>query len=91
MSPSSCVEQEQAAQSQRKLVHIRALTLKEEERRWEESKDKETCLNGQEEEELILDSHVVVRYHKGPVLIGKPIRVSVNLRGNFTAEFVVIR
>ncbi|XP_034544306.1 transmembrane protein 132A [Notolabrus celidotus] len=90
LTAAGCVE-ERAAQSQRKLVHIRALTLKEEERERGRTKEEETCLNGQEEEELNLDSHVVIRYHRGPVLIGQPIRVSVNLRGNFTAEFVVIR
>ncbi|XP_074521462.1 transmembrane protein 132C [Halichoeres trimaculatus] len=90
LTADGCVE-ERAAHSQRKLVHIRALTLNEEERVGGRTKDRETCLNSQDEEELNLDSHVVVRYNRGPVLIGQPIRASVNLRGNFTAEFVVIR
>lgn len=91
--PSRCVE-DRAAPSPRQLFHIRAVTLKEkEEKEREESrtKEEETCLNGQEEEELSLDSHVVIRYHRGLVQIGQPIRVSVNLRANFSAEFVIIR
>ncbi|KAI4832836.1 hypothetical protein KUCAC02_015780 [Chaenocephalus aceratus] len=86
-----CVEDR--AESQRQLFHIKTVTLKEEEEEREQTstKEEETCLNGKEEEELSLDPHVMIRYHKGPVLIGQPIRVSVNLRTNFSSEFAVIR
>lgn len=79
--------------SQRQLFHIKAVTLKEEEKERERSRteEEEICLNGQEVEELSLDTHVVIRYHRSLVLIGQPVRVSVNLRANFSAEFVVIR
>ncbi|XP_056228848.1 transmembrane protein 132C [Seriola aureovittata] len=88
---AGCVE-DRAAQSQRQLFHIKAVTLREEEERdGGRTKEEDSCLNGQEGEELGLDSHVVIRYHRGPVLIGQPIRVSVSLRANFSAEFVVIR
>ncbi|XP_074484793.1 transmembrane protein 132C [Sebastes fasciatus] len=94
LTPPGCVE-DKAAQSQRQFVHIKAVTLKEEEeneeREQSRTKEEETCLNGQQEEELSLDPHVMIRYHMGPVLIGQPIRVSVNLRANFSAEFVIIR
>ncbi|XP_040892669.1 transmembrane protein 132C [Toxotes jaculatrix] len=93
LTPPECVE-DRAAQSQRQLFYIKAVALrdeKEKERGKSRTKEEEVCLNGQEEEELHLDSHVVIRYHRGPVLIGQPVRVSVNLRGNFSAEFVVIR
>ncbi|XP_068448143.1 transmembrane protein 132C [Clinocottus analis] len=90
-TPAGCVE-DRAAQSQRQLYHIKAVTLKEEERERSRTKEEEeTCLNGQEEEELSLDPHVMIRYHRGPVLIGQPIRVSLNLRANFSGELVVIR
>ena len=84
---------EDRAESQRQLFHIKTVTLKEEEEEREQTstKEEETCLNGKEEEELSLDPHVMIRYHRGPVLIGQPIRVSVNLRTNFSAEFAVIR
>ncbi|XP_042252333.1 transmembrane protein 132D [Thunnus maccoyii] len=93
--PSRCME-DRVAQSQRQLFHIKAVTLRdveEEEKEKEQSrtKEEEACLNEQEEEEFSLDPHVLIRYHRGPVLIGQPIRVSVNLRANFSAEFVVIR
>ncbi|KAK2815530.1 hypothetical protein Q5P01_025997 [Channa striata] len=95
LTPSGCVE-DRAAQSQGQLFYIKAVALREDQ---EEEKEKEQsrtdeeddCSNGQEEEELDLDSHVTIRYHRGPVITGQPIRVSVNLRANFSAEFVVIR
>ncbi|KAJ0050865.1 hypothetical protein NL108_009234, partial [Boleophthalmus pectinirostris] len=57
----------------------------------DQTKEERSCLNGLREEELNLDSHVVIGYHRGPALIGQPIRVSVNLRANFSQEFVIIR
>ncbi|XP_072239817.1 transmembrane protein 132C [Leuresthes tenuis] len=93
LTQERCVE-ESVAQSQRQLFIIKALTLKEEKEDKGSKKDgteKEDCLSGQQEEVLSVDSHVVIRYHRGPVLIGQPIRVSVNLRANFSADFVVIR
>ncbi|XP_029304747.1 transmembrane protein 132D [Cottoperca gobio] len=92
LTPPRCVE-DRPAESHRQLFHIRAVTLKEKEGEREQSRTnkEETCFNGQEEEELSLDPHVMIRYHRGPVLIGQPIRVSVNLRANFSAEFVAIR
>lgn len=91
-SPPRCREDGAAASPQR-LVQIKGVTLKEKEekeRKGSRTKEEETCSNGREEE-LSLDSHVVIRYHRGLVLIGQPIRVSVNLRNNFSAEFVIIR
>ncbi|XP_041840217.1 transmembrane protein 132D [Melanotaenia boesemani] len=83
------------AQSQSQLFYIRAVTVKEQKTRNQgqdqDRTEKENCLNGQQEDELIVDSHVVIRYHRGPVLIGQPIRVSINLRANFSADFVIIR
>ncbi|KAM3622832.1 uncharacterized protein V6R79_003715 [Siganus canaliculatus] len=93
LTPHGCVE-DRAAPSQRQLFHIKAVTLRkaeQKERGESRSTDRGACLNGQEEEELSLDSHVVICYHRGPVQIGQPIKVSVNLRANFSAEFVVIR
>lgn len=86
-------EDDKTAQSQSQLFFLKALTLKEDEKdlKPNRTKEEETCLNGPQEEELNLDSHVTVRFHKGPVLIGRPIRVSVNLRANFSADFVIIR
>ncbi|XP_019216032.1 transmembrane protein 132B isoform X3 [Oreochromis niloticus] len=88
-----CVE-DRDVKSQRQLFYIKAVTLKEaEDKRKEQSntKQNESCTSGQEEEELNLDSHVVIRYHRGPVLIGQPIRVSVNLRANISGHFAAIR
>ncbi|XP_070841009.1 transmembrane protein 132D [Chaetodon trifascialis] len=90
-TPQGCVE-DKVAQYQRQLFHIKAVTLKKEKEREESrTKEEETCLNGQDDEELSLDSHVMIRYHRGLVLIGQSVRVSVNLRTNFSSEVVVIR
>ncbi|XP_029364014.1 transmembrane protein 132A [Echeneis naucrates] len=88
---TGCVE-ERVAQSQRQLFHIKAVTLREEDGRERGAIKDEACMTGQEEEEeLAIGSHVVIHYHQGPVLIGQPIRVSVSLRANCSAESVVIR
>lgn len=92
LAPSRCV-QDKLPQSQRELFYIGSVTLREYSKRKEANGTKEEigCCNGQEEEELRLDSNVLIRYCRGPVQAGQPIRVSVNLRANFSAEFVVIR
>nr|CAG6019198.1 unnamed protein product [Menidia menidia] len=85
-------EEESVAQSQRQMYHIRAVALPEQtEVKGHPQEGSEGCLGGQQAEELSVDSHVTVRYHRGPVLIGQPVRMSVSLRGNFSADFVVIR
>ncbi|KAM8841763.1 transmembrane protein 132C [Synchiropus picturatus] len=95
LSHSGCVEGRQ--QSQRQLLSFKSVTLKKEEEHrpkrgpnW--SEDDEACLSGeQEDEEISLDPHVLIRYQKGPALIGQPLRVSVKLRSNFSSGFAVIR
>ncbi|XP_028315976.1 transmembrane protein 132C [Gouania willdenowi] len=75
------------ASSQKQLLYLRAVMVQQNRR----SQEKEVCLREQEGEELWLDSNVLIRYHRGPVLIGQPIRVSVSLRSNLTAQLAVIR
>lgn len=99
MSPvylSSCLE-ERPAESQRELFYIRAVTLKEKEEEGMEMETAaggggdETCLEGPQVTELPLDPHVSIRYQRGVALIGQPVRVSLSLRSNFSADFVVVR
>nr|XP_046183462.1 transmembrane protein 132A-like isoform X2 [Oncorhynchus gorbuscha] len=92
LAPPRCVE-DKLPQSQRQLIYIGAVTLREYNKGKEANRTKEEidCCNGQEEEELRLDSNVLIRYRRGPVRTGQPIGISVNLRANFSAEFVVIR
>lgn len=85
-----CVE-DRTAPSQQQLIHIKAVMLKESEMEGKESRSKESCLNGREVEELGLDTNVLVRYHRGLVLTGQPLMVSVNLRANISAEVAIIR
>eukprot|EP00066_Takifugu_rubripes_P021524 XP_011610790.1 PREDICTED: transmembrane protein 132C-like [Takifugu rubripes] len=90
LEPQGCVE-DRTAPSQQQLIHIKAVMLKESEMEGKESRSKETCLNGREVEELGLDTNVLIRYHRGLVLTGQPLMVSVNLRANLSAEVVIIR
>lgn len=83
--------EDRTAPTQQQLIHIKALVLEESEMGRKESRSKETCLNGQEVDELSLDTSVLIRYHKGLVLTGQPVMVSVNLRGNLSAKLVIIR
>ncbi|XP_034044575.1 transmembrane protein 132C [Thalassophryne amazonica] len=86
-----CAE-DRISQSQQQLFYIKAVSLRDQKNNQQNgTKEEEFCLNGQKEEELNLDSHVLICYHRGPVLIGQPIRVSVNVRANFSAELVVVR
>lgn len=85
-----CVE-DRTAPTQQQLIHIKAVMLKESEMGRQESRSKETCLNGHEVDELSLDANVLIRYHRGLVLTGQPVLVSVNLRGNLSAKLVIIR
>lgn len=85
-----CVE-DRTAPTQQQLIHIKAVMLKESEMGRQESRSRETCLNGHEVDELSLDANVLIRYHRGLVLTGQPVLVSVNLRGNLSAKLVIIR
>lgn len=88
---SRCLE-EKPAESQRELFHIRAITLKEkEDMEVETAAEEGACLEGRQVTELSLDPHVSIRYQKGVALIGQPVRVSLSLRANFSADFVVVR
>ncbi|XP_034147053.1 transmembrane protein 132C isoform X2 [Esox lucius] len=90
--PPRCVEGK-LQQSQRQLFYIGAVTLRDYNKGKEANgtRDHTGCSSGQEQEELRLDSNVLIRYRRGPVRTGQPIGISVNLRANFSAEFVVIR
>lgn len=87
---SRCVG-DKTAPTQQQLIHIKAVMLKESEMGRKESRSKETCVNGHDVDELSLDTNVLIRYHRGLVLTGQPVKVSVNLRGNLSAKLVIVR
>ncbi|KAJ8000921.1 hypothetical protein DPEC_G00185400 [Dallia pectoralis] len=91
LAPPRCVEGK-LQQSQRQLFYVGAVTLRDSNGMAPNgTEDQTSCSNGQEQEELRLDSNVLIRYRRGPVRPGQSIGISVNLRANFSAEFVVIR
>ncbi|KAL0203359.1 hypothetical protein M9458_001377, partial [Cirrhinus mrigala] len=87
VGPSRCVE-EVLQQSERKLYYIGSVGL--EDLQVNKTEQSSECLDRQAEEKLWLDSNVLIIYSKGPVRAGQPVRVSVNLRANFSVESLTI-
>lgn len=88
VGPPRCVE-EVLQQSDRKMYFIGPVGLEDQE--INKTKQSAACLDGQAEEKFWLDSNVLIVYSKGPVRAGQPIRVSVNMRANFSGESLTIR
>ncbi|KAK7166038.1 hypothetical protein R3I93_005967 [Phoxinus phoxinus] len=88
VGPSRCAE-EVLQQSDRKMYFIGPVGLEDQE--INKTKQSAACLDEQAEEKFWLDSNVLIVYSKGPVRVGQPIRVSVNLRANFSGESLTIR
>lgn len=79
------------APSQQQLIPIRAVTLRASGAGAEVSGSRDTCLSGQEVEELSLDADVLIRYRRGLVPSGQPAAASVNLGADLRAKLVVVR
>uniref|UniRef100_A0A672QEW7 Transmembrane protein 132C-like n=1 Tax=Sinocyclocheilus grahami TaxID=75366 RepID=A0A672QEW7_SINGR len=86
--PPQC-EEKVLQQSERKLYYIGPVGL--EDQQINKTEQSSACLDRQAEEKLWLDSNVLIVYSKGPVRAGQPVRVSVNLRANFSVESLTIR
>ncbi|XP_051559632.1 transmembrane protein 132D [Myxocyprinus asiaticus] len=90
VGPPRCVEEE-LQQSQRKLYYIGPVGLEDQRTEINKTKQSSACLDGRAEEKVWLDSNVLILSSKGPVRTGQPIRVSINLRANFSGESIIIR
>lgn len=90
ISPPRCVE-DKLPQLQRELHYIGPVTLEDKATKHNKTQQGFSCLNELEAEVLWLDSNVLIRYNKGPVLAGRPVGISINLRSNFSGESVVVR
>ncbi|XP_030643674.1 transmembrane protein 132C [Chanos chanos] len=90
ISPPRCVE-DSLQQSERKLYYIGSASLDDKGLKDNKTKQSFLCLDGQEEVEQWLDSNVLIRYNKGPGHVGQPLGMSVNLRSNFSGEFLIVR
>ncbi|XDV15349.1 hypothetical protein PO909_015462 [Leuciscus waleckii] len=88
VGPPRCAE-EVLQQSDRKMYFIGPVGLEDQE--INKTKQSAACLDRQVEEKFWLDSNVLIVYSKGPVRAGQPIRVSVNMRANFSGESLTIR
>ncbi|KAL7877040.1 hypothetical protein SRHO_G00036830 [Serrasalmus rhombeus] len=90
LSPPRCVE-DRLQQSQRKLYYIGPVTLEDKAKKSNKTKQGFSCSDELKEEQLWLNSDVLVCYNKGPVRAGQPVGISVNLRSNFSGESVIVR
>ncbi|XP_065121410.1 transmembrane protein 132C [Paramisgurnus dabryanus] len=77
--------------SETQLHYIGPVGLEEERKETNKTKQSCACLDGQAEEKLWLDSNVLILYSKGPIRVGRPVRVSVNLRETINVESLIVR
>lgn len=88
MSPPICVADKQ---SQRKLYYIASLALPDKETKSNKTMQGFSCSNELEQDELWLNSDVLIYYNKGPVRAGQPVGVSLNLRATFSRDFLIVK
>lgn len=88
MSPPRCVANKQ---SQRKLHYVGSVTLPDKEDKNNKTKQGFFCSKDLEQDELWLNSDVLIYYNKGPVRAGQPVGVSINLRTNFSGDFLIVK
>ncbi|XP_053477421.1 transmembrane protein 132A [Ictalurus furcatus] len=88
MSPPICVADKQ---SQRKLYYIASLALPDKETKSNKTMQGFSCSNELEQDELWLNSDVLIYYNKGPVQAGQPVGVSLNLRATFSGDFLIVK
>ncbi|XP_066534381.1 transmembrane protein 132C [Hoplias malabaricus] len=88
--PPKCVE-DKVQQLQRKLYYIGPVTLEDKTLKNNKTIHGFSCLDELKHEHLWLDSNVLIRYNKGPVRAGRPVGMSVNLRSNFSGEYIIVR
>lgn len=88
MLPPSCVADKQ---SQRKLYYVGSVALPDKESKSKKQMQGFSCSSKREQDELWLNSDVVIHYNKGPVQAGQPVGVSLNLRANFSGDFLIVK
>ncbi|XP_046725567.1 transmembrane protein 132C isoform X2 [Silurus meridionalis] len=88
ISPSRCVADKQ---SQRNLYFIGSVALPDKENKNNKPIQGFSCSSEVEQEELWLNSNVLIYYNKGPVQAGQPVGVSLNLRANFSGDFLIVK
>lgn len=88
MSSPRCVVDKQ---SQRKLYYVGSVALPEKETKSNKPMQAFSCSSEPEQDELWLNSDVLIYYSKGPVRAGHPVGVSINLRVNFSGDFLIVK
>ncbi|KAM9477004.1 transmembrane protein 132C [Clarias gariepinus] len=88
MSPPRCSA---GKQSQRNLYYIGSVALPEKETKTNKPVQGISCSSKHDQDELWLNSDVLIYYNKGPVQAGKQVEVSINLRENFSGDFLIVK
>ncbi|KAB5581451.1 hypothetical protein PHYPO_G00175910 [Pangasianodon hypophthalmus] len=88
ISPPRCVV---GKQSQRNLYYIGSVALPDKETKSNKTTQGFSCSSELEQDELWLNSDVLIYYNKGPVRAGQPVGVSLNLRANFSGDFLIVK
>lgn len=78
-------------QSQRNLYYIGSVTLPDKETKRNKPTQVFSCVSELEQNELWLNSDVLIYYNKGPVRAGQPFGVSLNLRANFSGDCLIVK
>ncbi|KAK3554062.1 hypothetical protein QTP70_019181, partial [Hemibagrus guttatus] len=88
ISPPRCVADKQ---SQRNLYYIGSVDLPDKETKSNKQMQGFSCSSELEQDELWLNSDVLIYYNKGPVRAGQPVGVSLNIRTNFSGDFFNVK
>lgn len=88
MSPPRCSA---GKQSQRNLYYIGSVALSEKETKTNKPVQGISCSSEHDQDELWLNSDVLIYYNKGPVRAGKQVEVSINLRETFSGDFLIVK
>lgn len=88
MSTGRCVADKQ---SQGNLYYIGSVSLPDKESKSIKPTQGFFCASEPEQDELWLNSDVLIYYNKGPVRVEQQVGVSLCLRTNFSGDFFIVK
>lgn len=88
ISPLRCMADKQ---TQRNLYYIGSVDLPDKETKSNKPMQGYSCSSELEQDELWLNPDVLIYYNKGPVQVGQPVGVSLNIRTNFSGDFLIVK
>ncbi|KAK2852380.1 hypothetical protein Q7C36_007581 [Tachysurus vachellii] len=88
ISPLRCMVDKH---TQRNLYYIGSVDLPDKETKSNKPMQGYSCSSELEQDEIWLNPDVLIYYNKGPVQVGQPIEVSLNIRTNFSGDFLIVK